>query len=108
MNTETNKAIVEIRECDWVNGICCKWQGHAYREGGKHEPLISGMPSYSPKEAKASLLTAFDEYKLLITDSKVAIKTVKMPVIEQKDTPSKKKRAKGGGRKAAIKKITKK
>ena len=91
----TTRAIVEIRECDWVNGIACKWQGHAYREGGKHEPLISGMPAYSPKEAKASLLTAFDEYRLLITDGKEAIKTVKMPIIEQTETPTKKKRAKG-------------
>lgn len=104
MNTETNKAIVEIRECDWVNGICCKWQGHAYREGGKHEPLISGEPMDTPKDAMESLAAAFDEYKLLITDSKAAIKTVKMPIIGQTEIPTKKKRAKGGGRKAAIKK----
>lgn len=101
---KVSKAIVEIRECDWVNGIACKWQGHAYREGGKHEPLISGMPMYTPKDAMGSLAAAFDEYKLLITDSKEAIKTVKMPVIEQEEKPTKKKRAKGGGRKAAIKK----
>ena len=103
MNTETNKAIVEIRECDWVNGIACKWQGHAYREGGKHEPLISGDPMETPKEAKESLAAAFDEYKLLIMDSKDAMNTVKMPIIEHTETPTKRKRAKGGGRKRIIK-----
>ena len=75
----TTRVIIEIRECDWVNGIACKWQGHAYREGGKREPLISGMPAYSPKEAKASLLTAFDEYRLLITEGKEAMSRIVMP-----------------------------
>ena len=71
---KSKKAKIEIRECAWIDGQAVMWQGHAYWDGHRiAEPLISGLPAKSLKEAKKSLMEALYEYMYLSIEGKGAM-----------------------------------
>lgn len=62
------KTVIEVRECDWVNGRAVKWQAHAYWDSKRlTEPMISGLPQKTKDRAKASLWATIAELKGLIS-----------------------------------------
>lgn len=66
------KTVIEIRECDWVNGKAVKWQGHLYHESKRlAEPMISGIPERTKDKAKASLWKTITDMKGLIRDAEI-------------------------------------
>lgn len=66
------KTVIEVRECDWVNGRAVKWQAHVYHERKRlAEPMISGLPERTKDKAKASLWATIAELKGLIKDAEI-------------------------------------